>query len=387
MQAFQVAPRRYVPHVSVTTPALSRATLGSPTISRSIILGVCIVVIFVILFKFFGDVPYEYYRNYGPAEVIAPKEDNNDRPQPGYFKAQPEWNFDVPPSAKGWKGYAKVPRNRDVIVLTASDGGGHNGAIPNVVERVLEDRKAYCEKHGYTNMYINTGRYDIGKSHRTWSKIPAVAEAFYQYPNAEWVWLIDTDIVIMNSEYDLVQEILAPESVKKGILTDFPILDGVIEKNPTNVTTPSEYRVEDVDILVTQDHQSVNTGSIFFRRTAFTRYLLEIMTDTKLMDPAIARAEQDALKHLMLEHQLVRNHVGLYPMRKFDAYANGDDWMGYRDGDLLVHFAGCWTGGKCAMWFDEYWAKRDHKEVWKPVKGEPFKGELNRHWQQPPPSY
>lgn len=50
--------------------------------------------------------------------------------------------------------------------MTASDGGGHNSAIPNILERVLDDRAKYCERHGYINLWLNTSRYDIGAAHR-----------------------------------------------------------------------------------------------------------------------------------------------------------------------------------------------------------------------------
>jgi hypothetical protein len=202
---------------------------------------------------------------------------------------------------------------------------------------------------------------------KTWSKIPAVAEAFHLYPNAEWVWLIDTDVIMMAPDYDLVDEILSPDAIKRGIMRGTPILDGQLKKNPTNINTPESFRVEDIDILITQDHQSVNTGSTFFRRSAFTRWTLEMMTDySMLMGKEHNGAEQDALKHLMLEHQLVRNHVGIYPQRKFNAYVQGGDNMGYRDGDLLVHLAGCWVGGTCTDWFEEFWSRRGHKDVWRP---------------------
>jgi hypothetical protein len=271
-------------------------------------------------------------------------------------------------------------------VLTASDGGGHNSAIPNVLQRVLEDREKYCEKHGYTHMWLNTSRYDIGEAHRvsrtespitctvidwrlqTWSKIPAVAEAFHLHPTAEWVWLMDTDIIIMAPDYDLVNEIVGPDAIKRGLLRDAPILDGEHKDDPTHthINTPKDFRVEDIDVLVTQDHQSMNTGSIFFRRSAFTRMLLEAMTDSRLMGLDHENAEQDAITHLALEHPLVRDHIGIYPQRKFNAYAKGGNNMGYRDGDLLVHLAGCWTGNKCAGWFEEFWGKKGHKDVWKP---------------------
>ena len=43
--------------------------------------------------------------------------------------------------------------------------------------------------------------------------------------------------------------------------------------------------------------------------------------------------------------------------------------MGYRDGDLLVHFAGCWVGNACQEWFEEFWGKKGHKDVWRPEGG------------------
>ncbi|KAL5114474.1 hypothetical protein ACEQ8H_007617 [Pleosporales sp. CAS-2024a] len=338
---------------------------------KAILFAITSMTLLGVLFRFYGDVPVEYYRNYGPGEAaLPPVMTQNTAPQPAYFKSQPEWYWDVPKYANSWDGYARTAKNSDIVVLTASDGGGHNSLIPNVLERVLEDRAQYCARHGYTHLWLNTSRYDVGKAHRTWSKIPAVAEAFYLYPNAEWVWLIDTDIILMNPDYDLVAEILSPDALRRGLMLDSPILDGQLKSNPTHINTPATLRVEDMDILITQDHQSVNTGSTFFRRTAFTRWTLEMMTDyTMLMGKEHGGAEQDALKHLMLEHQLVRNHVGIYPQRKFNAYPLGGDNMGYRDGDLLVHLAGCWVDDQCAEWFEEFWVKRGHKEPWRPLDG------------------
>lgn len=147
----------------------TRGYPANQALNRIIFLSVIIVTSFIVLFKFYGGAPVEYYHNLagdpaGPVPII--KEPDNHKPQPGYFKAQPEWNFKVPPRAKGWEGYARKPKSSDVVVLTASDGGGHNSVIPNILERVLEDRQKYCDKHGYVNMWLNTSRYDIGEAHR-----------------------------------------------------------------------------------------------------------------------------------------------------------------------------------------------------------------------------
>jgi hypothetical protein len=135
--------------------------------SRPIILAVAVVAFFLILANLYGDLPLEYYRNYNPGEGALPNVAlQNDTPQPGYFKHQPEWNWKIPSRGKNWDGYARKPANRDIVVLTASDGGGHNSAIPNVLERGLENRREYCEKHGYQSLWLNTSRYDIGDAHR-----------------------------------------------------------------------------------------------------------------------------------------------------------------------------------------------------------------------------
>jgi hypothetical protein len=62
-----------------------------------------------------------------------------------------------------------------------------------------------------------------------------------------------------------------------------PILDDQLARNPTNISTPVSPRIQDIDILLTQDHQPLNTGSVFFRRSSFTRLLLEMMTDSSLL--------------------------------------------------------------------------------------------------------
>ena len=135
-------------------------------LSRSLVLSFSSVTVIIMLLYFFTEVPAEIYRDYGPQDTVTQVDLNNDRLQPGFFKLQPEWDWHIPAYPKGWRGYARIPRNRDVIMLTASDGGGHNNVIPNILQRVLEDREKYCEKHGYNHLWLNTSRYDIGEAHR-----------------------------------------------------------------------------------------------------------------------------------------------------------------------------------------------------------------------------
>jgi hypothetical protein len=137
-------------------------------VHRAILIAISSIITIIVFFRLYGHVPVEYYRAYRPQEATVPVVTNNDTPQPGYFKGQPEWYWGIPKYANTWSGYARTPRNKDIVVLTASDGGGHNGAVENILERVLGDRAKYCELHGYTNLWLNTSRYDIGKAHRVY---------------------------------------------------------------------------------------------------------------------------------------------------------------------------------------------------------------------------
>lgn len=53
------------------------------------------------------------------------------------------------------------PKPSEVVLLAASDGKGHNGGIPNLMERTLQNRKEYAEFHGYNFHFINITRYDL----------------------------------------------------------------------------------------------------------------------------------------------------------------------------------------------------------------------------------
>lgn len=179
--------------------------------------------------------------------------------------------------------------------------------------------------------------------------------------------MIDTDIILMNLEKSLVSDILSPSAIEQNMLRNEPLLNGTRGKNPPPTHTPQDYRIQDIDIILTQDHQSINMGSAFFRRSAFTRMFLEMMTDREYaMGDGHIGYEQDAVRHLIFEHPLVRQHVAVYPQRKFNSYVEGSSSMKYHDGDLLVHFAGCWVGHTCKTWWDLFWPKRGSHEVWRP---------------------
>jgi len=274
-----------------------------------------------------------------------------------YFKNKPEWNYEAPlePSLEPLK-------PEEILILTASNGGGHNAAIPNLLERIREERDSYAKRHNYTHLWLDTDKYDVGGAHPVWAKIPAIADAFYQNPKVRWLWIADSDIIFMTHSVKLEEMLLNDKAMEEKIMKGQTLFDGMRDGHTfkTNQKMPQNPKISNLDILITQDHNGINAGSIFLRRSAFTRFIMEAWTDKLLMDDRWVGKEQDALKHLMLEHPLVREHVGVFPQRMFNAYAVGGKFMGWREGDLMVHLAGCWVGGDhiCKERFDEFWAKR-----------------------------
>jgi len=44
--------------------------------------------------------------------------------------------------------------------------------------------------------------------------------------------------------------------------------------------------------------------------------------------------------------------------RVANAYSEGGEEMAWHEGDLVVHFAGCWVSNSCRERWDTFWAKR-----------------------------
>ena len=56
--------------------------------------------------------------------------------------------------------------------------------------------------------------------------------------------------------------------------------------------------------------------------------------------PSWVQREQQALTYLIIQHPHVRERVGFVDPRLINAYVEGAQM--WREGDLVLHFAGCW---------------------------------------------
>ena len=60
------------------------------------------------------------------------------------------------------------PQPDQVVMLMATDGEGHPSKIPQMIERTMENRKKYAERHGYHFHFINITKYDLGDAETVW---------------------------------------------------------------------------------------------------------------------------------------------------------------------------------------------------------------------------
>jgi len=72
------------------------------------------------------------------------------------------------------------------------------------------------------------------------------------------------------------------------------------------------------------------------------KLFVDLWSDPLIVEktPSWIQREQQALTYLIVHHPQLRERVGYVDQRLINGYVEGDDQ--WKEGDLLVHFAGCW---------------------------------------------
>jgi hypothetical protein len=269
------------------------------------------------------------------------------------------------------------PRPDQIVVVTASDGKGHNGGIDDILGRTSANRKSYCEYHGYNYHFVNISKFDLKGAHPVWKKIPAIVDAFNTFPESQWIFFLDLDAIIMSPKQDLTSLTLSHAGMQKSL--DFGREYTASSRKPLGVFMPqlADSNLDELDMLIAQDHNGINAGSFFLRRSKFTQWLLDMWADPFFVQMEWPGKEQDTLVsrsaiwisirsanivlqlHFVKHHRMFREHVGLLKQRVANAYPEGGSDMRWQDNDLLVHLAGCWVVDKCQERWESFWDKRE----------------------------
>uniref|UniRef100_A0A060T9Q6 ARAD1D13684p n=1 Tax=Blastobotrys adeninivorans TaxID=409370 RepID=A0A060T9Q6_BLAAD len=231
---------------------------------------------------------------------------------------------------------------------------------PEILEKSLQNREEYCSRHeGVVHHFVNFTSYPTVESPQ-WKKLHAIEEAFAEYPDAEWVWWLDIDAIIMNSQVNVTRDILHPTVLKDQITYDHPIRN--IDSKFEGHKYPSKHsiRIKEIGFVISQDSLGLNAGSFFIRRSKPGARLLQLWKDMK-HGTSFKRAEQDALIEIMLQHGSLLKRTALVPQRTFNSYHDDSYshiWR-YREGDFVVHFAGKSGDKRYKEIYNRYFSERN----------------------------
>ena len=255
------------------------------------------------------------------------------------------------------------PKHGSVVMVTASAGTKGMQGIPNLKEMVYENRMTYANKWGYEFMWANITSYSLPHGEPVyWNKIPVLQEAFVRYPEVEWVWWLDLDIIIMNMSLSLGEHLLSPEGMARNAALDEPIRQ--TGGGLSGWRTPKTYKYDEVNFMIASGGWGMNVGNFLMRRSHWSDWLLDIWIEPYYIKQNWVLPENDGWTHMHRHHPIVRKHTLLTHQRALNPYpaynALGAHWQ---PGDHSIHFAGCGTSPRCEGHWNKYWNLRENYTV------------------------
>lgn len=184
------------------------------------------------------------------------------------------------------------------------------------LQKGLESKKLYAEKHGYTYVQGDETYWDRDRP-ISWSKVPFLLSYLEKLPDGELVWLSDADVLITNLHI----------RIEDHILPLFP---------------------SDKDMLMTYDACGhINAGNILMRNSAWLRdFWKRVYQQTDVIYHIWW--ENAGILKLMEKNLSDREHIAITKEHKrMNAYVMGlPNEPLWEPGDFLVHFAGVYTPEK-----------------------------------------
>lgn len=206
--------------------------------------------------------------------------------------------------------------------------------------KVLDNKKRYCQRHGY-DFHYRRGLYpEHADRHPSWHRVPMLL-ALLDETDGEWIFWSDIDSLIMRQDVRL-----------ESLLVDTGDRDLVIPDQGAGLV-----HGELVD-------DCLCFGQFFLRNTAWSRQFLRALWRFP-EQPAYRRYlveeswEQEAVNHLYREDLLdFRRRAHVVDNRLFNSFFNTQ----YREGDFLIHFAGedARGEGRREALIDEYLARLEN---------------------------
>ncbi|CAM1505597.1 Fc.00g112340.m01.CDS01 [Cosmosporella sp. VM-42] len=286
--------------------------------------------------------------------------------------------------------------NKFVIILAANVGGGvmeWKGAREWAIERdSVRNKRKYTTRWGYDLEIVDmsTKKKYAHEWRESWEKVDFIRSSLRKYPEAEWIWWLDLNTLVMEPSYSLQNHLF--NELEKHVYRD------INDYNPLNFSHPFTDPYLDADalspigdgdpnsinLILTQDCSGFNLGSFFVRRSPWTERLLDVWWDPVAYEQKHMEwehKEQDSLEQLYETQPWVRQHTAFLPQRMINAFPPGacNDGSGQNntrfhydehERDFVVNMAGCEWGRDC--WGEmyhyrefSYWLNRNPWERFK----------------------
>jgi hypothetical protein len=193
-----------------------------------------------------------------------------------------------------------------LTILTLVIGADYRKGL----QKCLESKKAYAERHGYTYIQGDETFWDRSRP-IAWSKVPFILKCLSELPEGCMVWLSDADVLITNPSLRIEDHVLPLFEPNKEFLMSFDSCG------------------------------HINSGNVFFRNTEWARdYWRRVWNETDFMYHIWW--ENAAMIKLFETVPLDNQKIQITPQhKKFNAFLRGLPGQPlWEPGDFLVHFAG-----------------------------------------------
>lgn len=235
-----------------------------------------------------------------------------------------------------------------VVIITVLDTDHYSKAY---LDTIKQNRNDYAKKHDYATFFPETTDYDLAGAPSSWSRVPAVRHALTKFPHSTWFWFLEQNSLIMNPAMTVESSIL--DKVEGLMLKNHPVVppDSVIKTFP-------HLKSHQVDLIVTQDNTGLAQGSFILRRGEWSKFFLDTWFDPLYRSYNFQKADAHALEHIVQWHPTILSKLVIIPQRTINAYIKGgpaDESGLYKDGDFVIRFVGCETGGRdCIKEADQF---------------------------------
>ena len=255
----------------------------------------------------------------------------------------------------------KATHNLVIVTVARLTPTVEKPALPYAA-KVKADREAYCAQHGCQVVFKDADDYvpsaAAGSLSDVWAKLPVLREVLEEYKGrAEWIWLLDSDAIIMDHSTDVVTAFLTERRLDSLMQRDAPIVppDSIIR-------TPREATPSEVSFVISHDHAGISTRSFVLRNDDYSRFLLEFWNSPLYRAYNFDRQEQSALEHVLQWHYTILARTALLPKKSLASYGEvAPQDVHYEDGDFVVALHDCHALGRsCEREFDRYYGKRRH---------------------------